>query len=90
MRDAQGRGITGARGAAPIWAEFMRKATEGEPQRDFPVPPDIRFVQVNPTTGQAPMPWDPKGMEVALREAQIKPYDQPWSFREPSPTGGGQ
>lgn len=90
MRDAQGRGITGARGAAPIWAEFMRKATEGEPQRDFPVPPDIRFVQVNPTTGQAPMPWDPKGMEVALREAQIKPYDQPWSFRQPSPTGGGQ
>ncbi len=70
MRDAQGRGVTGARGAAPIWAEFMHKATEGEPQREFPVPSDIRFVQVDPATGQPVLPWGPKGMEVALREGQ--------------------
>ena len=90
MRDAQRRGITGARGAAPIWAEFMRKATEGEPQREFPVPPDIRFVNVSPTTGQVPLPWGPHGMEVALREVQMKPFSPPWDSREPSPTGGGQ
>jgi penicillin-binding protein 1A len=72
MRDTQGRGITGARGAAPIWAEFMRRATEGEPQREFPVPSDIRFVQVNPVTGEPVPPWGPKGMEVALREGQRK------------------
>jgi penicillin-binding protein 1A len=89
MRDAQGRGITGARGAAPIWAEFMRKATEGEPQREFPVPADIRFVHVSPTTGQVSLPWGPRGMEVALREGQLKPQTSSWDSRDSGPTGGG-
>jgi penicillin-binding protein 1A len=88
MRDAQGRGVTGARGAAPIWAEFMRKATEGEPQREFPVPPDIRFVLVGPASGQAPLSWQPRGMEVALREAQARTFNPP-PGRDPGP-GGGQ
>jgi 1A family penicillin-binding protein len=73
MRDAHGRGITGASGAAPIWADFMRRATEGEPQREFPVPGDIRFALVDPVTGQAPLPGGPRGMEVALREGQPTP-----------------
>ena len=89
MRDAQGRGITGARGAAPIWAEFMRKATEGEPRRDFAVPSDIRFVQVNPVNGQPAMPWNPRSMEVALRGGQLKAFLPSSDGREPSPTGGG-
>jgi penicillin-binding protein 1A len=90
MRDAQGRGITGARGAAPIWAEFMRRATEGEPRRDFAVPSDIRFVQVNPVNGQPAMPWGPRSMEVALRGGQLKAFLPSSNGREPSPTGGGQ
>jgi penicillin-binding protein 1A len=89
MRDAQGRGITGARGAAPIWAEFMRRATEGEPRRDFAVPSDIRFVQVNPVNGQPAMPWGPRSMEVALRGGQLKAFLPSSDGREPSPTGGG-
>ncbi len=73
MRDTQGRGITGGRGAAPIWADFMRKATAGEPTREFPVPGNIRFVAVNPVTGQAPALWGGSRMEVALREGQAPP-----------------
>ncbi len=73
MRDTKGRGITGARGAAPIWADFMRKATEGEPAREFPVPGNIRFVPVNPVTGLAPALWGGRSMEVALREGQARP-----------------
>lgn len=72
LRDPQGRGITGGRAAAPIWAEFMRRATEGEPRRDFPVPADVQFLRVNPATGQPALPWGPRGMEVALREAQVR------------------
>lgn len=72
LRDPQGRGLTGGRAAAPIWAEFMRRATEGEPRRDFPVPPDLQFVRVNPVSGQPALPWGPRGMEVALREAQVQ------------------
>jgi penicillin-binding protein 1A len=90
MRDAQGRGITGARGAAPIWAEFMRRATEGAPRRDFVVPADVRFVQVNPVSGHPAMPWGPRGMEVALRQGQLGPFVPVSDGREPSPTGGGQ
>jgi len=89
MRDAQGRGITGARGAAPIWADFMRRATEGAPRRDFVVPSDIRFVQVNPLNGHPAMPWGPRGMEVALREGQLGAFGPISDGREPSPTGGG-
>ncbi len=89
MRDAQGRGITGARGAAPIWAEFMRRATEGSPRRDFVVPSDIRFVQVNPLSGHPALPWGPRSMEVALREGQLDAFVPASGGREPSPTGGG-
>jgi penicillin-binding protein 1A len=89
LRDPQGRGITGGRGAAPLWAEFMRKATEGEPQREFTVPSDIRFVQVVPTTGQPVLPWGPRGVDVALRDAQIQSLTPFSGGREPSPTGGG-
>jgi penicillin-binding protein 1A len=86
MRDPQGRGITGGRGAAPIWAEFMRKATEGEPQREFVVPSDIRFVQLVPTTGQPVLPWGPRGVDVALRASQVQlltPF--PGGERHPPP-----
>ncbi len=73
MRDTHGRGITGGRGAAPIWTDFMRKATAGEPPREFPVPGNIRLVAVNPVTGAAPALWGGRSMEVALREGQARP-----------------
>jgi penicillin-binding protein 1A len=70
MRDSNGRGITGARGAAPIWAEFMKKATDGEPPREFAIPADIRFHKVDPVTGSAAFDWPPNAVRVALREGQ--------------------
>ncbi len=70
LRDANGRGLTGGRAAAPLWAEFMKRATADEPRREFPIPPDIRFVTVSPTTGETPPPWGGRGMEVALRVGQ--------------------
>lgn len=51
LRDKNGVGITGGRGAAPIWTAFMTQALKSEPERDFRVPKDIRFVTVNPRTG---------------------------------------
>ena len=33
---------------------------------------DIQFLRVNPATGQPALPWGPRGMEVALREAQVQ------------------
>ncbi|WP_022667248.1 transglycosylase domain-containing protein [Desulfospira joergensenii] len=56
LRDAGGRGITGGRGAAPIWSDFMSRALKGEPERDFPIPDHIRFEKIDVATGCAPAP----------------------------------
>jgi 1A family penicillin-binding protein len=54
LKDMQGVGVTGGRGAAPIWTAFMMNAMKGEPVRDFIIPPNIRFEAVDPLTGCAP------------------------------------
>ena len=70
MRDTNGRGITGARGAAPIWADFMLNATSGEPPREFVIPADILFKEVDPLSGAPARDWTPNPARVALREGQ--------------------
>jgi 1A family penicillin-binding protein len=70
LKDLHGSGITGGRGAAPIWTRFMTKATEGEPPRPFLQPAGIRMQAVDPRTGQ-PVEDDGEPAErVALREGQ--------------------
>jgi penicillin-binding protein 1A len=70
MRDIKRRGITGGRAAAPIWADFMKQATSGEPPRDFIVPSGIRFEKVDPATGSVADSWTQHPMQVALRTGQ--------------------
>ena len=68
MRDKNGAGITGGRGAAPIWAQFMKQATDGEPPRAFMAPSDIYFKKVNPDTGSLAGFWTPDPVTVAMRK----------------------
>jgi 1A family penicillin-binding protein len=68
--DRQGNGITGGRGAAPIWTDFMIKATDGEPHREFAIPSDIRFEEVDPTMGYKANDATPDPVRIALREDQ--------------------
>jgi penicillin-binding protein 1A len=70
MRDTHNKGITGGKGAAPIWADFMIKATDGEPPRDFSIPADIRFEKVNPVSGAMAGAWTENPQRVALRPEQ--------------------
>jgi penicillin-binding protein 1A len=49
--DVNSVGITGSRSAAPIWADFMMKALKSDPERDFPIPDNIRFEKVDVKTG---------------------------------------
>jgi penicillin-binding protein 2D len=73
MRQKGGRGITGTTGALPLWALFMKRATEGDPPREFRVPPGIRFVSVNPATGE-PVPDGSSGsMKVAVPKEAVLP-----------------
>lgn len=43
--------MTGAEAALPIWANFMKKATQRMPIRDFDVPDGIVRAVIDPTTG---------------------------------------
>jgi len=78
MRDVNGIGITGGRGAAPIWADFMIKATSGEPPREFTVPPEIRFEAVDPVSGAVAGQWTRSPIQVALRSGQIAGAAPQW------------
>jgi penicillin-binding protein 1A len=46
-----GRHETGSKAAAPIWVSFMKKATEGMPVKDFPIPDGVEFAKIDPKTG---------------------------------------
>jgi penicillin-binding protein 1A len=47
-----GAGEVGGHTSTPIWLDFMREALKGAPVKDFPVPPGIVFVQIDPKTGK--------------------------------------
>lgn len=68
LLDRNGVGITGSRGAAPIWARFMIDATEGEPPRPFLQPAGIRLQAVDATTGRPTDGTSAADMWVALRD----------------------
>ena len=52
LRDNRNVGITGGRGAVPIWTDFMKKALANEPAREFSIPSGIRMKNVNSLTGR--------------------------------------
>lgn len=49
----EGRDYTGGRIACPIWTEFMLKAHEGLPVREFKAPDGVAFYEVDKETGLA-------------------------------------
>jgi membrane carboxypeptidase/penicillin-binding protein len=70
LRDKNKIGVTGGRAAAPIWADFMKKATTGEPSRNFAQPPSMRVVNVDPKTGKTAYFFSKERIKVALRQGQ--------------------
>ncbi|OQY02479.1 MAG: carboxypeptidase [Desulfobacteraceae bacterium 4572_130] len=55
LKTLNNRGITGGRGAAPIWADFMKKALVNEPIKKFIIPEKIKFKKVDSKTGCKPL-----------------------------------
>ncbi|MBZ0263030.1 penicillin-binding protein, partial [bacterium] len=68
--EAGGR-ITGASGGLPVWANYMAKATEGEPVRDFIVPPNIEFRNVEIRTGKETEETGGRVLSVAVPQGYI-------------------
>lgn len=68
-------GLTGAQGALPIWARFMKSATALMQQREFPVPSGIVATRIDPTTGQLATEWCPEtSTEIFIAGTEPKEY----------------
>src|SRR5262249_45103223 len=61
-------GLSGAEGALPIWAEFIRPAMDSVAARpSFTVPPGVSFVEIDLTNGKTANRFCPRtGKEVFL------------------------
>lgn len=60
-------GLSGAEAALPIWADFMRQATDAYPPVDFVVPEGITVATIDLTNGRLATPFCPVvGREVFL------------------------
>jgi penicillin-binding protein 1B len=57
--------LSGARGALPIWVEFMRTVVDVIPSGPFPVPPSVVFRDIDATTGKLATPF----CRLVIREA---------------------
>ncbi|HEY4395783.1 MAG TPA: PBP1A family penicillin-binding protein, partial [Polyangia bacterium] len=56
-----GRGEAGGKTAAPIWADFMVKATAGKPTKDFAQPPGVVVQRIDKATGLLAAPGQESG-----------------------------
>lgn len=65
---------TGARAALPIWMEFMRRALEGHPPVDFPVPPGVTYVSIDPASGLRAVPGGAARREVFVAGTEPREY----------------
>jgi penicillin-binding protein 1A len=63
-----GYGEAGAVTALPIWIAFMRVAEAGRPSVDFPRPPGIVSVRIDPVTGMLAAPEIGEGIEEEYLE----------------------
>lgn len=70
MRLANGVGVTGAAGAAFIWADFMVQATAGQPVDDFAQPDGVARFYVEPIRGVVSPDSMPGWLPVMLTPAQ--------------------
>jgi penicillin-binding protein 1A len=87
--DSLGKKETGARAALPIWMAFMQKALEGRPPVDFPVPPGVSYVSIDPASGLRAAPGGASIQEVFVAGSEPKEYAPLPEVEPVVPAGGG-
>lgn len=61
-------GLSGAQAALPIWTNFMKRATAGQPETEFVPPPGVVLVPIDPRTGMRASAQCPVVIEEAFLE----------------------
>jgi 1A family penicillin-binding protein len=67
------KGVTGAHAAAPIWGLVMEQALMGSEQKNFPIPSEIRFENVNISDGFYEPEKSKETVRVALNNTEVLP-----------------
>jgi penicillin-binding protein 1A len=94
-----GKDATGGHVAAPIFGAFMKMALADKPATPFRIPPGIKLVRVNPSTGLRAQPGDARSVLEAFKPDEepddaysiIGFTDESGSFvQQPDQEGAGQ
>jgi penicillin-binding protein 1A len=64
---SMGDGETGGSVAAPVFTDFMKQALADKPAVPFRVPPGIKLIRINPSTGMRASSGDPKVILEAFK-----------------------
>src|SRR5438270_8015690 len=59
-------GLSGAQAALPIWVDFMKSATAGQPGTPFLVPPGIQTASIDPASGERATSRCPQRIEESF------------------------
>ena len=65
--EKNGAEMSSGKAGVSIWTLFMKDALQGEPYRDFKIPPGILFVDVDPKTGEVVSSTYPGAQQVAIK-----------------------
>jgi penicillin-binding protein 1B len=63
-------GLSGAQAALPIWIEFMKTVTAGQPSTPFLVPPGIQTAWIDPLSGALATLHCPERLEESFLEGE--------------------
>ena len=81
-----GRGEAGGKTAAPIWADFMVKATAGKPTKDFVQPPGVVVQRIDKATGLLAAPGQESGtLDEVFLDGTAPTQQAPAAGEETSP-----
>ncbi|HEX3904862.1 MAG TPA: PBP1A family penicillin-binding protein [Polyangia bacterium] len=81
-----GRGEAGGKTAAPIWADFMLKATAGKPTKDFAQPPGVVVQRIDKATGLLAAPGQEGGtLDEVFLDGTAPTQQAPAAGEEQSP-----
>ena len=68
-----GEGETGGEVAAPVFGEFMKAALADKPATPFRVPPGIKLIRINPSSGMRTAGGDGKAILEAFKPGTAPP-----------------
>jgi penicillin-binding protein 1B len=78
-------GLTGSRGAAPLWRDFMAAAVFARPPRTVAAPRAIVERWVDPRTGLLVRSFNSQARREVFRRSALPPRDRFWRTDSPAP-----